>query len=84
MSGNLYQLLNVDRRNAISNPLAPSIGGFVFVLDHFYEFEGYWFFSVNHQSCSGTGWQSERIYRREDADMIASVLCNFLDAELCE
>jgi len=86
MSGppDLYQLLKVHKLSVVTNPPSPSIGGFVFVMDHFDSFEDFWFFSVNHQSCSDTGWQSERIYTREEAEFVASVLAEFLGAELIQ
>ena len=44
------------------------IFGTVFVINHGC------FFSVNHASTNGTGWQSERKYRREEAELAVEVL----------
>ena len=83
MTADLYALLNIDRRRVISNPPAPSIAGFVYVMHHYDDLEKYWYYSVNHQSLGGdTGWQSERIYNFDDAQLAADVLASFLEAEV--
>lgn len=74
-----------DRRGKRHNPFldapAPDIGGAVFVMEHLDGLEGYVFFSVNHCSHTGTGWQSERLYTEGDANAVAAVLAQFCRAE---
>ena len=76
MTPNLYETLKIRRVPIIANPPAAEIGGAVFVMEHGR------FFSVNHISESGTGWQSERISQREEADVAAEVLADHLRARV--
>jgi hypothetical protein len=79
MMQNLHEVLNVAFRAIITNPPAEAIGGTVFVMDHGR------FWSVNHQSNGGdSGWQSERICRRTEADIAAEELASILDAEVVD
>lgn len=83
MNVDLYQALNISSQPIILNAPSPSIGGFVFVMEHDDRLERRPYFSVNHQSANGdAGWQSERIYRREEAELAADVLAAFLEAEV--
>jgi hypothetical protein len=85
MTADLYRALKISPRPIIRNAPAPANGDFVYVMTHFDRLENYRYFSVNHQSTSGDGgWQSERIYRREEADLAAEVLASFLEAEVIE
>jgi hypothetical protein len=78
---NLADLFNLRTIGLLGNCPDIGIGGFVYVLEHHDGLECYTYWSVNHSSGNGTGWQSARIYRREDADAGATILAECLGAE---
>ena len=78
----LYRLFRISRFPLLYDAPGPDIGGFVFTMSHWDGLESYEYYSVNHISKSGTGWQSQRIYVPEWADISASILAEFCSAEL--
>ena len=78
----LHRLFRTPRFPLLYDAPGPDIGGYVFTMSHWDGMENYTYFSVNHLSESGTGWQSQRIYVPEWADISASILAEFCSAEL--
>ena len=82
-SAQLFQILRLPLGNALSGCPGSDIGGCVYVDEHWDGMENYQFFSVNHASDHG-GWQSGRIYTKQDAELGAEILAEFCGAKLVQ
>jgi hypothetical protein len=58
----------------------PAIGGKVFIMEHWDKGRRFW--SVNHASCSGTGWQSIAVHAKADARAAAIAAAKWCGAKL--
>jgi hypothetical protein len=83
MTANLHLVFPTRHLSARKNPPDREIFGFVFILEHYDSMESYWFFSVNYKSPAGdSGWQSNRIYSRYEANAAAEILADWCHAEV--
>ena len=84
MSANLHRLFGLHRPQPTWTSLpAARVGGLVYTQQHHDGLEDYVYWSVNWQAANrDSGWQSHRLYTAESADAAASVLAEYLGAEL--